>query len=246
MRKQREEITIKYLVDIFLPKIWIIAAVSIVFAALLGGYSIFLKKDQYTSTASFIMVKVPTQYSNEGATTAVNTGLNQNEILAMQNMIGTSEQVIKTTAFAETVYEHLVERDAKYSSISINQIKSMVSLDLIGDGTFFNLSVVSTDAQLAFYIAEIIYEILPDKVEDVFDKYAINVKDIDPPVQATAPNSKNVIRNALIGLVGGMLLSMLTVLIVTKVDVVIRSKEHIENNFEIPIIGLIPRKELDD
>ena len=246
MKKQREEITIKYLIDIFLPKIWIIAVVSILFGALLGGYSIFIQEDQYTSKASFVMVKVPTKYSDEGATTAVNTGLNQNEILAMQNMIGMSEQILKTTAFAINIKEHLVEINPEYENVKIEQIKSMLSIDLQGDGTFFTLSAVSTDSRLAYDVADVVYTILPDEIEEVFDRYAISVKDIDPPLLASSPNSKNVIRNTLIGLVGGMLLSMLVVLIITKVDVVVRSKEHIENNFEIPIIGIIPRKELDD
>ena len=61
MKKQREEITIKELIDIFLPKIWIVALVAVVFAGLLGGYSMFLKDDTYTSTASFIMVKTAIQ-----------------------------------------------------------------------------------------------------------------------------------------------------------------------------------------
>ena len=245
MKKQREEITIKYLIDLFLPKLWVIAVAAIFFGALLCGYSVFVKDDQYTSTSSFVMVKVPTQYSNEGATTAVNTGLNQNEILAMQNMIEMSEQVIKTNAFAETIKEHLVERDARYSSVSIGQIQSMINIDLIGEGTFFNLTAISTDAQFSYDVAAVVYEILPDKVEDVFDRYAISVKDIDPPLIATKPNSKNVIRNTLIGVVGGTLASMLILLIVTKIDVVVRSKEQLENNFEIPIIGLIPKKELE-
>ena len=246
MKKQCEEITIKYLIDIFLPKIWIIAIVSILFGALLGGYSIFIQEDQYTSEASFVMVKVPTKYSDEGATTAVNTGLNQNEILAMQNMIGMSEQILKTTAFAINIKEHLVEINPEYADVKIEQIKSMLSIDLQGDGTFFTLSAISNDPRLAYDVADVVYTILPDEIEDVFDRYAINVKDIDPPLLASAPNSKNVVRNTLIGLVGGMLLSMLVVLIITKVDVVVRSKEQIENNFEIPIIGIIPRKELDD
>ena len=159
MRKQREEITIKYLLDIFLPKLWIIATVSIMFGILFGGYSFFIKDNQYTSAASFVMVKVPTRYSDEDVTTAVTTGLNQNEIMAMQNMIGMSEQIMKTTAFATTIKENLVARNARYESVSLNAIKSMLSIHLVGDGTFFNLTATSTDAQLAFDVAEIVYTI---------------------------------------------------------------------------------------
>ena len=246
MKKQHEEITIKELIDIFLPKIWIIAIVAIVFAGLLGAYSMFIKDDTFTSTASFIMVKIPTQYNENTGTTAVTTGLTASEIQAMQSMISMSEQVIETNDYLEKVKEKLVSRDARYEGVSINRLRDMLSIKVVGEATCFDLSVVSTDSQLSYDVSQIVYETFPSVIEDVFDSYSVTIKIIDPPRKAVSPNSKGVFKNAVIGGFAGAILAVIVVFIISKLDVVIRSKDKVEKSFDIPIIGIIPRFEDDN
>ena len=246
MKKQREEITIKELIDIFLPKIWIVALVAIVFAGLLGGYSMFLKDDTYTSRASFVMVKIPTQYNDTTGTTAVTTGLTASEIQAMQSMIAMSEQVIQTHDYLSDVKEALVARDARYESVSVGQLREMLAIKIVGDATCFDLSVVSKDAQLSYDVSDIVYQTFPDVIEDVFDSYSVTIKMIDPPRKAASANSKGTFKNAVIGGVAGAVLSVLVIFVISKLDVVIRSKEKLEGSFDIPVIGLIPKFEEDN
>jgi capsular polysaccharide biosynthesis protein len=246
MKKQHEEITIKELIDIFLPKVWIIAMVAIVFAAAFGGYSMFMKDDTYTSTASFIMIKIPTQYGENSGNGAVTTGLSTSEISAMQSMIAMAEQVMETNEYLSNVKEKLVARDAKYANVSVVALKSMLAIEIVGDATCFDLSAISIDPQLSYDVTDIVYETFPDVIEEVFDSYSITIKIIDPPLKATAPNSKGVLKNAIIGGFGGAILAMLAVFIISKLDVIVRSKEKLEQNFDIPIIGTIPRFESDN
>ena len=243
MKKQREEITIKELIDIFLPKIWIVALVAVVFAGLLGGYSMFIKDDTYTSKASFVMVKIPTQYNDSTGTTAVTTGLTASEIQAMQSMISMSEQVIQTYEYLSNVKAQLVARDARYECISVSQLKSMLSIEIVGEATCFDLSVISEDSQLSYDVSDIVYQTFPNVIEDVFDSYSVTIKMIDPPRKAASANGKGTFKNAVIGGVAGGVLSMLAIFVISKLDVVIRSKEKLENSFDIPVIGLIPRFE---
>ena len=53
MKKKNKEITVKDLLDIFLPKIWIILLVGVLFAGASVLYSTFVKKETYTSYTSF-------------------------------------------------------------------------------------------------------------------------------------------------------------------------------------------------
>ena len=217
-----------------------------IFAGLLGGYSMFLKDDTYTSTASFVMVKIPTQYNENSSSTAVTTGLTASEIEAMQRMISMSEQVIKTNEYLSDVKEQLVARDAKYESLSVGALRQMISIKVVGEATCFNLSVISTDAQLSYDVTDVVYHTFPGVIEDVFDSYSVTIKMIDPPLKASNANSKGVFKNAVIGGFAGAILSVLVVFVISKLDVIVRSKEKIENSFDIPIIGLIPRFEDDN
>lgn len=238
--RENDEITIKGLIDIFLPKMWLIVVIGVLFAGAFGVYSKFIKDDTYTSTAKFIMVKVPTKYSNEDTNTAQNTGINANEITAMQSLIEMAEQVMKTDDFLLTVKDELVKRNEEYSEYSVADLRSMLSISLDGEGTVFDLKCVSGSSQISFDVTEVVYLTLPAVIKDVFDSYAIIIKDIQTPSEALAPNSKNTTRNTIIGFLAGVLLGMVAVFVVSKLDVVIRTKEKIESSFDIPVIGVIP------
>ncbi len=245
-RQENDEITIKGLIDIFLPKLWLIVVLGVLFAGAFGFYSYFIKTDTYTSTAKFIMIKVPTKYNDEVTNTPQNTGINANEISAMQSLIEMSEQVMKTDDFLLSVKDELVKRDGEYSDITVNSLKSMLSISLDGEGTVFDLKCVSPSSKLSFDVTEIVYLTLPEVIKDVFSSYAIIIKDIQTPVEAVTANSKNTTRNTVIGFLAGALLGFVGVFIVSKLDVRIRTKEKIEANFDIPVIGVIPRPDSFD
>ena len=247
MKEQHDEITIKELIDIFLPKVWVIALVAVIFAAILGGYSMFIKDDTYTSTSSFIMVKIPTQYDEDSnGAFAITTGLSASEISAMQSMIGMAEQIMETKDYLKTVKEGLVNVNPEYMSVSVQELRNMLSVKVVGEATVFDLSVISEDPELAYLVSDIVYHTFPNVIEEYFDSYSISIKVIDTPVKATSPNSKGTFRNAVIGGLAGVVLSMLVIFVISKLDIVIRSKEKIEQGYDIPVIGLIPRFEGDN
>lgn len=240
MKKQQDEISIKELFNIFIPKLWIVIIVAVVFAAILGGYSEFVKKDTYSSSAAFVMLKTPTQYNDSDTNSAVTTGLNSAEIEAMQKMINMSETVMETSSFLTVLKEELVARYPEYSGVSLGQLKSALSITVDGDSTVFYVSAVTNDSKLSYAIAEVAHDKLPDKIEEVFSTYSIKIKDIDPPRQALSPDSKDTVKKAAIGFIAGAVASLLAIFVISKLDVVVRSKDKIENNFDIPIIGVIP------
>ena len=61
-----------------------------------------------------------------------------------------------------------------------------------------------------------------------------------------ADQSSERVRNTAIGFIGGALFAMAVIFIVFKLDVLVRSKERLEECFDIPVIGVIPRLETMD
>ena len=57
MRKRNEDFSLKELINIFLPKLWIIAIVAMLFGGIMMGYSKFIKDDTYTSTTKIHVIK---------------------------------------------------------------------------------------------------------------------------------------------------------------------------------------------
>ena len=244
-KKQNDEITLKGLFDIFLPKIWLIIIIAVIFGGAVGGYSMFLKTDTYTAAGTLVMNKIPTKYSDDTTASAVTTGLNANEIEAIQALIGMSNDLMKTREFVASIKEALVQRDERYVTITPEQIKSMLSIKVVGAATCFEISATSADSKLAYDVVDIVYNSLPGLVEDVFDSYSISIKNIDMPIEPTSPNSKNTVRNAIVAAVAGALLAAIIVFIISRTDVVVRSREKLEQTFDIPILGVIPKIEFD-
>lgn len=324
MNRQRDEITLKDLTDIFIPKIWLIVLVALVFGGAFGGYSMFFKQNTYTSTAIYMIGKVP--YSNSASETV---GLNSSEVEAMQTMIENSMQIINATDFAEDVLDKIKEHDVDNSEamkkiaeehralvhkiddkrdslererrntsnadriavleaeikdlettlkvledmypniiadlerplitqeqidainsidvsrISYNTIKNSMSVSLTGDNTTcYTFTVTTSDPKLSLAIATAAGEILSERLIDT--GYAIKVDCIGIPRLAISPDSKNVVRNSVVGFAAGALLTMLAVFVISKLDVIVRSKEKLENTFNIPVIGMIPSFGDDD
>ena len=235
MKKQNEELTLKDILNIFLPKLWFLVLVAVVCAAVLGVMTA-MKKNTYTAESTFMMVKVPVSNSE-----ATNTGLNAAEIEAMQKMISSSKFILESTSFCQKVRDSLVG----YDGLEAAQIKSMLNVSLMEDSTCFAISTKAGDPQLAKDVADVVHKLFP---EDIMQRlpYAIKISTLDYPEIPSSADGKNVTRNALIGGIAGALIAAVAVFLFAKFDVVIRTREKIEDNFSIPILGVIPRLEADD
>ena len=240
MKKQNGEITIKDIVNIFLPKLWFILLVAVVCSAVLGTLT-SMKKDTYTSTCTLSMGKTPLDNA-----TSSNTGINEAEIAAMRNMIESSVYILQSASFCENVYAMLNYQYDEYADVKVSDIQRMLSVTLLGDATFFTIKAKSHDPKLSQAVAAIVYTEFPKAYMERFD-YAIRISgNLNYPELPTSPDDKNVTRNALIGFVGGALVSALLVFLVVKFDVIIRSREKIEENFALPVLGVIPRLDPDE
>lgn len=238
MKKQNNDITIKGLISIFLPKWWIILIISVVAAAVLGIYS-FAQTDTYTSRGKYMMSKV--NMSDSSASTGLNTG----EVEAMHIMISNMEEIIKTKNFANEIIRRL-EEDHGILDYDVSDIASMMSVSLVNsDTTCYYFSVTTGNAKHSQIIADIAGEFLKDQyLENT--KYAIDITRIDDPQAPLSRNSKNVMRNTLIGFAGGLLFSLVLIFVLSRFDIVIRTRDKLEDSFDIPILGVIPRLELEN
>ena len=225
MKKRNEEITLQGLWELFFPKIWIIALVSVAFAAVLGAYTMFFKKDTYTSSVDVYTYKqLP-----EGTTTTSTSILSY-----AQAMIGTFNEYLKLTDFRQHIKDKLVGFD----DVSIGDLLGMVSIAQKGETEFFVVNVVSDDPELSAAVAQIICDELPTKLSEL--PQAAKVKCFAPNI-STSPDGKGTVKTALLGFVIGFALSAVAIFVFAQFDITIRSKKKIEDNFDLPILGVIPR-----
>ena len=230
MKKYNEELTFKDLVGVFIPKLWIIAAVSLVASIALGLYSEFFVKDTYTSTV--------TMYSYiDSAKTDIN------DITVAQQQVKTYEQLFKSKKFLNAVVTELSKNEEDIAAYESLSSQPKISIVQKGSTEVFDVSVTSTDAKVAHKMALAIKAVSPVLIPELIPN-ASEVTVFEDPEEAKVHNSKNVLRNAIIGFAGGALASMIAIFLYNLFDVIIHDRKKIEDHFNSPILAVIPRHDL--
>ena len=229
MKKQSEEITIKEILDLFIPKIWIILLVGVIAALLVGGYSKFVKKDTYTSYTSFIVradtSTIPTSGGYDG----------------VQALVADYIHLLESDKFCEEVAMEMVNT---YGKVTAAQVKSAVTMKSYGETNFIYAYVTSGSPEFSKSCADAIKIQANKFVAGKFD-YKVSMEPVDDPVLPKSIDSKNVGRNSIIGFVGGAVIAIIVIFLISRFDVVVRSREMLEQRFDIPVLGVIPRLEND-
>ena len=236
MKKQNDEITMRNLIKVFVPKLWIIVIAAIVFAVATGVISA-VQEDTYTSEGKYMMNKLNMENPDDMI------GLNTSEVEAMGIMINSIQEMIDTDNFARKVITELNESSKWTGSVSTKELREMMTIVRVGnDTTCFYLEITSGDKNLSYAVAEVAGELLIAEYERI-NKYAVSIDRIDDPVVAKEANDKYIVRNSIIAFVAGVILSALVIFIIFKLDIIIRSKDMLEEYIDLPVLGAIPRLE---
>ncbi len=230
MKKHNDELTFKDLLGIFIPKLWLIGIVAVIGSIALGFSSEFLVKDTYTSTV--------TLYSYiESVSTDIN------DINVAQQQVKTYQQLFKSKKFLDVViYELDEESKQKYAELSS---KPTITVKQKDSTEVFDVSVTSTDPEMAYAMAEAISIVCEgDIIKNEFIPNASVVTVFDFPEVPRVHNSKNVIRNAIIGFMGGALVCMVAIFLYNLFDITVRDRKKLEDNFDIPVLAAIPRHDV--
>lgn len=227
MENKNKEITLKDLANIFIPKLWIIAVVALVLAIALGGFSMFIKKDTYTSSSTLYVYR-----TDQSATTG--------DITAAHEMLEIYEIVLKSDDVLGMVISKL---PAEYASmnLTIAYLRNSISFTNKVNGAFA-ISFTTDNQALSFALAQSMESIAPSVIITRIPN-ALNISIIQSAKLANA-NSKNTVRNALIGFLGGAVLAAVVIWVVSVLDVKIHDKNKIEDNFDFPVLGVIPDQQI--
>ncbi len=236
MAKKTKETTIKDLLDIFLPKIWIMLLVGVLLAGMIGAYSVFFKKDTYTASAEIYVYKHNTSSS---ATTS--------DIAAAEEMVNIYERAICGDQFLVKVKESLYKKNPTKWNFSTKEIENKISISKVDNTPNFIIKVTTGSPDLSHELAQ---SIVVDGIESgalseiIKNNLDASVFERPKASNEIKANSKNVVRNCIIAFLAGFILSAVCVWIFSSFDVVIRSSKKIEDNLDIPVLGIIPRHDV--
>ena len=218
-----EEINLSEVYSYFKSKIlWIILAIVVI--VILGNiYTIITRTPMYQSNTTIVLVgESKKEY-------------NQSDSLLNQNLIGTYSQIIKSRKVLSQVIENL---DLKMTT---EELSNSITTSSVEETEIIQITVENAKAKDAQRITDEVAKVFAKEIKDIYNLE--NVTIIDKAELSKSPYNVNYVKDNIIYLVIGIVLSFGVVFVMYYFDTSIKSSEVVEEKLGLTVIGIVPKEE---
>ena len=219
---EMEEIDLTELFDYFLKRAYIIVITALVFLVVGLTYTVFLKEPLYKSDVNVIIVNKDMQVSSTL----------QSEIIANQKLAATYRELVESRRILNQVIDNL------QLNYTIGELQNMISVENVNETEIIKITVSSNDPKEAKKIANETALIFQDEVKDIYNLE--NVSIVDKAVLAKDPYNINIIKESIIYIALGVVLSCGVIFVIYYFDNTIKSIDQVEKHLGVPVIGTVP------
>ena len=217
-----EEIDLKEIFSYYWKKKLVIILATLLTVLVGLCYSVFLKKPMYKSEVTILLV------SEQTATT-------QSDVVLNQQLVKTYSEIVKSRTVLKKVKRSLkLER-------SIDTLMGMIQVSNVTGTEILRIRVNSDDYDEAAEIANELSLVFQDEVEEKFNLQ--NVSIIDKAEVSKKAYNINVVKDAVIYLAVGLVLSCGVIFLMFYFDTTVKTAEQIEKKLGISVIGTVPKME---
>lgn len=217
-----DQIKFSQIFKLALKKLWLIIAVTLIGGIVAFGYSSFILKPQYQSTASlFVTGKTQTQQSSVVI----------NDLNAAQKLVESYIQVLNSNSVMSKINE------IAGTSYTNNQLRSMIKMNPKNSTEVLEINVISENREQATHIANVMLDVAPNTLKEIVKLGSVEVVDTASDALKVSPNI-NI--NTTIGLFIGFLIAMLYISATVILDKIIKNEENFSSTYDIPILGAVP------
>lgn len=215
-------LNIGHILKILYHKLVIIILVGVLAGAATFGFSKFVVKPTYQSSASFY---VNGKSSSEAISSA--------DISLSKSLVSTYIVILKTNSTLNAV----IEKGG--FNMSPATLSSKISASAVNGTEIFKVSVTDYDPETATRIVQTISEVLPTKISKIV--IGSSVKVVDEPGSDVVINTANYKKNTIIGAIVGIIIACAIIIIKDVMDDTIKTEEFLMTNFaSVPILANIP------
>ena len=225
-KKDEMEIDLVAIFKLLRQRIWIIIAAVILCSGIAFGYTKLFIKPTYQAS---VMIYVNNSSISVGSTTF---SISDSQLSAAYKLVDTYLVILK----ARSTIEKIVE--LSQTNYTYEQLLGMIDGEAVGTTEIFRVDITSTSAPEAALIANTVTQVLPGRIAEIVEGSSVKIVDYAKiPKERIAPSYT---KNTAIGLLIGLVLSAGYIIISNLLDTRISSKDYLSQNYDIPIIGVIP------
>ena len=220
-------------IDIDLKKIFFMMRKKVVYIllfTLLGGiaagcFTEFFIDQKYTAKISLYVYSDMDQLSTQSS-------ISYNDYTASTALVKSYLAVLESDAVLDKVAEKVGLTDG-------STIKSSITTSQDEDTNVFYVSVTTTNPKTSQSIANAVAEVAPGEIARIIKAGGANV--IDYAKEPKTPSSPNIKRNIFLGLLIAFAVSFVYFFVREAFNATITSVKDLEREFQIPVLGTIPR-----
>lgn len=208
---------------------WIIALAALIAAGISFGVTRFFITPQYEAGVKMYV-------NNSSISVGGAFSISASELTAAQGLVNTYIVILNSRVTLTDVIETAeLER-------SCEELASMISAQAINGTEIFEVKVTSTDPAEAAKIANTIALVLPRQIGMIIEGSDVRV--VDWAVEPSQRSSPSYMKNTLLGLIVGALLSATAIVFLEIMDDKIRSEDYLGRVYaDIALLSVIPNSQ---
>ena len=237
MNRDEFEIDLVELFSALWRKALVIILVAVLMAAAVFAYTLFFISPAYDATASI--------YVNNSSFSFGSTSfsITSSELNASNSLVNTYIYILKSRTTMEDV---IAKADLTYSYETLSK---MVTTKAVTGTAAFDVTVRSSSPIEAEHIANVIAQVLPERIAEIVDGSSVRIVDyaIVPAHRAAPSYTKNTIIGFLIGAVLAAGLVTVRFIINEQNDIIIHSTDDLHRLYpNIKVLAMIPDMRLSE
>ena len=163
-------------------------------------------------------------------------GYNSSDVAMYQNLLQTYSELIKT----KDLISNAIEK-SEYE-LDANEVLNNLSVTTVTNTQIIQISYKSISPKIAKNILESVTEEFIVTAQELVPNGNVRmIESVQLPEQPVAPNKKI---NIAIGFILGIIVGFALVLLIEYLDNTYKNKEKLENDLDIPVLGVIPMTDL--
>lgn len=224
----KEEISLKFIFDIIKSRIILILSATIIVAVAVALITEFYITPKYTSSIKLCVV-------SDVAVTDTSISGKRNEYLYAQDIIETCIEAINTgDAYAE-MNAKLRELDSSYENTKITS--SDLNISQVNSTSVLLITATTPDPALSYNVCKAFEKMASERIPKVGD---VKTELLDSPVEAISPSSPNLLKNSVIGALGGFFICTAIVILIEMLDNTVKDGEELAKQMGILLLAEIP------
>lgn len=223
-----EELDLKQLVNIFLNKRLQIISIVLIFLIIGIIYTFMFITPKYKSYTSLVLAKSDNVSEDVKDTSTIT----QTDITLNQKLVSTYSELIKSKNVLREVIKNLNINEDEES------LKGNITVSAVKDTELIQITVTNYYPDRASDIANEIAKVFTKKVGEIY--HINNVYIVDEAESSYIPYNINHVKDIIIFMVVGFVVSIAYVLVANLLDTTIKTAEDVEKQIDVTVLASIP------